>query len=201
VQIAGFQHDGYSLQPTGVQWLGDRSLPNPGGPPGGTALGLEVLRRQNGDFRLLCVQQAGGQSFLRVLRGPWAFGWSLEGRIGMRNGLPMLGNPGWQVTLRGVPHANFAMCFAGFSNQLYQSVPLPVSLAVLGMQESRLSISIDMDSGVQPVTNGNSAWNVPIPPIGTPLPPNMPVFFQWLVFDATVQGGLAASQAGETVVY
>lgn len=201
-QIALFEHDGYSLQPTGVQFLGDRSLANPGGFPGGIARGLEVLRRDNGDFRLLCVQQVGAQTFLRALKGPWRYGWSMLGRMAMRGGLPMQGNALWQVALRGVPRAVGAICFAGFDNQTFLGQPLPLPLLGLGMDESQLSLSLTgaLDSGVVPVIGGNATWNVPMPPPGT-IPSGTPVFFQWLVFDPTVTAGIAGSQAGETVIY
>ncbi len=199
-QIAGYMHDGYTLQPSGVQWLGDRTVPNPGGPPGGSARGLEVFRDSNGNFRLVCVQQAGNQTFLRVLHGPFQFGWSLLGRIGMRGGLPMYGNTTWQVTLRGVPRATGAICFIGFNNQQHLGVNLPIALTPLGLDENQLSISPSLQSSVLPIVNGGASFNAPLPPPGV-LPANLPVFFQWLVFDPSVPSGLAASQAGETVIY
>jgi hypothetical protein len=202
-QVNGFETSAYDFNPTGVEFFGDLRIPNPGGPPGGVARGLEVLRRGNGDFRLICVQQIntplGPSSVVRTIAGPYAFGWNLLGRCGMR-GTPMEGAQNFQVTLSGVPRARFAVLYAGFSNTTFAGQQLPYNLGPFGMDESNVSVALQMNSVLLPVVNGNVAYTVPLLPPGSGLA-YVSMFFQWVVFDPSAPGGVATSQAGKTVIY
>ncbi|MGE3173527.1 MAG: hypothetical protein AB7O97_12965 [Planctomycetota bacterium] len=200
-QVNGVVFDGYTLRQTGIQFFGDMTLPSLLGPPGGRAAGLSVLRRNNGDMKLLCVQQLSPtRSQLVSLNGPYQFGWSLMGRCGMRGG-PPLENSTFDVTLTGVPRAGAAMLFCGVDNSQSGGVPLPLDLGgALGMDESTLLLDplVTFPFQVAPTPRtGTFAQPVAVPPgfAGTTL------FFQWLVFDPAVVLGMAASQGGETVVY
>jgi len=205
VQVAGFEHSAYDFQPTGTKFFGDLTL-NSGGilQPGGTARGLDVTRLSNGDFRMLCVQRVGNASHLRVLKGPFSFGWSLLGRCGMAGDPPMEGATNFNVTLSGVRHARFAMLYAGFSNTQMlgppMTSPLPFSLSAFGMPESSLSVSLDMNSTLQTVVNGEASYTIPMLPPGSGFS-YVPMFFQWIVFDASLPAGIAMSQSGKTVIY
>ncbi|MEQ1632694.1 MAG: hypothetical protein ABL997_10000 [Planctomycetota bacterium] len=199
LRINGFVHDGYSLQREDIEWIADRSFPSPFG-PGGTARGLELVRRSNGDFRLLCVQQLGTSSRLTVVKGPFQFGLGHVGRMGMRGGLPAFGNPNFQLTLRGCPNAAAAILYLGFSNTLTTGIPLPIDLTVIGLDESDLAIDASMSFPLQLFANGNVAQPLPLPPPSIVFN-NVPAYFQWLVLDPNVITGMATSQAGETILY
>lgn len=202
LQVNGFEWSAYDRQLTGVRFCGDLTIANPGGPVGGVATGLEVHRRPpDGDLRLVCVVQAQGTSFLYELAGPFRFGRSHLGRCGMRGGPPFVGSPTFEVTLSGVPHSLLAVLFVGFSNQTFGGGMLPLPLGpTIGWTESVLSISPDLATGaLVPIAPGEFSFPLFLPPAAglsyTPL------FFQWVALDATVQGFLAASQAGKTVAY
>ena len=199
LRINGFVHDGYSLQRTGIEWIADRSLASPFG-PGGVARGLEVLRRSNGDVRLLCVQQLGVSSRLTVLKGPFQFGLGHLGRMDMRGGLPAFGNVNFQAHLSGCPTAVAAILYLGFSNTLTGGVPLPIDLTPLGLDESDLAIDPAMSFPLQFFANGTTSQPIPLPPPSIVFQ-NVPAYFQWLVLDPTAITGMATSQAGETILY
>jgi hypothetical protein len=205
VRVNGFEWSGYDFQPTGVEFCGDITIPNPGGSPGGIAKGLEVYRPSGSatsQLRLVCVVDVPGQNrtLLYVLAGPYRFGWSQLGRCGMAGGAPFVGSPSFQVTLTGVPNALGAVLFIGFSNQTYLGLPLPIPLAGAGMPESFVSISPDLSTALQtPTAPGSFAFPLGLPPgIGLSY---TPLFFQWVVLDTQVPGFLAASQAGKTIAY
>jgi hypothetical protein len=132
-------------------------------------------------------------------KGPYRFGFNQLGRIGMR-GLPMRGSTSFQVSLNGITRATGAILYAGFNNVRNGSVPLPYSLAQFGLLESNISVSLDMNSVFLPVINGTCNATIPLLPPGAS-PPNVPLFFQWVVFDPSVRNGVATSQAGKVLIY
>ncbi|MBX3464585.1 MAG: hypothetical protein KF830_15560 [Planctomycetes bacterium] len=201
-QTNGFEWSGYDFQPTGVEFCGDLRIPNPGGPAGGIAAGFEVYRRANGDLRMVAVVRlpSTNRSMLYELAGPFRFGWSQLGQCGMRGGPAFEGSPTFQITLGGVPSALLAVLYAGFSNDLYGGVPLPIPLVSAGMPESYISIATDvMLAAVPPSAPGEFAHAVNLPAAGGLS--YVPLFFQWLVLDPTIPGALATSQAGKTIAY
>ena len=204
-QVNGFEYSAYDFAPTGVRFLGDLTLPNPGGNPGGIASGLEVYRRQNGDFRAVCVVQLQQSSRLYELKGPFRFGWSLLGRSGMQGGPPFHGNANFQLTLDGVPHALFAALYFGFDNRNWRGVTLPLALTSpplpsgINFPETIISIALDANFGLVPVVGGAAALTVPLPNL--PAIAYAPTYWQWLILDPTVPGGFTLSQAGKTVIY
>jgi hypothetical protein len=205
VQVNGFEWSGYDFQPTGVEFCGDLTIPNGAGPRGGFAAGLEVYRRSGGatsQLRLAGIANVPAQNrqFLYELAGPYRFGWSRFGRCGMRGGPPFLGSTTFEVTLRGVPDALFAVMYLGFSNTNYLGTALPIPLATAGMPESFVSISPDVSSALlTPSAVGEFRLPVGIPTAATL--GYTPVFFQWVVLDPNVPGFLGASPGGKTVLY
>lgn len=199
LRINGYVHDGWTFDRTEIEWIADRSFPSPFG-PGGVARGCEILRRQNGEFRLLCVQQLGASSRLTVLKGPFQFGLGMLGRSGMRGGLPAFGNTQFQLSLRGCTNGLAAICYLGFTNASTGGIPLPIDLTPLGLDESELAIDPSMSLGLQFLTNGSALQPLALPPPSVVFT-NVPAYFQWLVLDPTVATGMATSQAGETILY
>lgn len=196
VQVCGYEWSGYDLNPTGAQFFGNLQLTAPSTPRGGVASGLEVYRRANGTgFRAVCVAQVGPRSMLYELKGPFRWGGSLLGTCGMQ-GLPFEGSNSFQVTLNGVPNANFASLYVGFGAR-----PTPFSLGQFGLPESSVLINLDLNSALQlPVAPGRFAFNLPLLPPGSGFS-YVPMFFQWLVFDPSVPGGVTLSPGGKTLVY
>lgn len=196
VQVNGYEWSGYDFNPTGVQFFGNLQLTGVGSPRGGVASGLEVYRRSNGSgFRAVCVAQVGGRSMLYELKGPFRWGASLLGTVGMQ-GLPFEGSNNFQVTLNGVPNANFAALYVGFGAR-----PNPLSLTPYGLPETNVLVNLDLNSALQlPSTPGRFAFNLPLLPPGSGFS-YVPMFFQWLVFDATVPGGVTMSPGGKTLIY
>jgi hypothetical protein len=201
-QINGFEWSGYDFQPTGVEFCGDLRISNPGGPPGGVASGFEVYRRGNGDLRMVTVVRlpSTNRSMLYEMAGPFRYGWSQLGECGMRGGPAFEGSPTFEITLSGVPNALLAVLYAGFSNDTWLGLPLPGPLATIGMPESYVSIALDVTLGAfAPSAPGEFAHAIGLPPAGGLS--YVPLFFQWLVLDPAIPGGLATSQAGKTVAY
>ncbi|MCR9245659.1 MAG: hypothetical protein NXI31_11555 [bacterium] len=200
----GHEFSAYDFEPTGTRFWGNLQIPNAGGPPGGTATGLEVYRyqrtAQRGQMRLLCVVQTGAGSWLYKLHGPFKFGQSRHGRTGMR-GQPFELSSNFELTLDGLRPgtAAFAAIYAGFSNTVFGPTPLPVPLASFGLIETKLLISPDLRGTlVAPAANGQFRFLMPTLPVGFR---NVEMFFQWLVFDPTVTNGLAMSSGGKTLIY
>lgn len=200
-RINGYEWSAYDEQLTGIEFCGDLRIPNPGGPAGGIASGFEVYRtRATGELRMIAVAQLTSGPVVYEMAGPFRFGWSQMGHCGMRGGPAFEGSPTFEVTLEGVPHALVAALYGGFSNDFYLGQPLPASLSVIGMSESYLSISPDVLLGAfLPTAPGQFSH-----PIGLPVGGGLsyvPLFFQWIVLDPTVDTGLAMSQAGKTIAY
>jgi hypothetical protein len=197
IQVNGSEVSGYDFQPTGVSFFGNLQLPNPSGPRGGVASGLEVYRRGTGEFRAACVVQltTPARSMLYELKGPFRWGQSLLGTCGMR-GLPFEGSNNFQVTLSGVPNGTFAVLYAGFGART-----TPIPLAPYGLDESLALINLDLWSALQaPIAPGEFAFTMPLPPPGVGFS-YVPMFFQWLVFDPSLPAGIATSPGGKTLIY
>ncbi|GAB4150674.1 MAG: hypothetical protein Fur0037_19260 [Planctomycetota bacterium] len=203
--VVGHEYSARDFQPTGVRFFGDLTLPNPGGVPGGTAAGFHVYRRLNGEFRALCVAKTAQGSQLYELKGPFRYGWSLLGTMGMSGGPPYRGNSQFRIELDGVPHAAFATLYFGFDNRTYLGRALPFAFTspplppALNMPETILSISLDSIVATVPIRQGSASVPVPIPNLASFA--YVPTFWQWLVFDPTVPNGFTLSQAGKTVIY
>jgi len=193
VGVVGHEWSGHTMQPTGTTFYGNLQLPNPGGPRGGVASGLEVYRRADGSLRATCVVQAANRSMLYELKGPFRFGASLLGTIGMR-GLPFEGSNNFQVTLRGLPNAAFASLYVGFAAR----TPA-LSLQAFGLPETSALIQFDLNSTLLlPNSSGEFAFTLPLPASGFA---GVPMFFQWLVFDPSAPGGISMSPGGKTLIY
>lgn len=211
ILVNGFEWSGYDFQLTGTRFCGDLTIPSIGGPRGGVAAGLEVMRRRGpgitrAPLTLVCVAQTdegtpNARQWLYELSGPFGFGYSVLGRCQMRNGPPFQGSPAFQVALTGVPNSLFAMLILGFSNQTSTLGSLPIALnPLLGWPESILSISPDVMSALQtPSAPGEFTQTMAIPPAAAL--GYAPIFFQWLALDSSIQGAFAMSQAGKTVIY
>ena len=85
----------------------------------------------------------------------------------MRGCLPAFGNAAWQVTLSGCRRALGAILYPGTNNTNSGGVPLPLDLALIGMDESDLLIDPTTSFPPQLFNNGNAqpTWSVPPPPI------------------------------------
>ncbi|MBL8729935.1 MAG: hypothetical protein JNM25_16035 [Planctomycetes bacterium] len=204
-QINGYEWSAHDFLPTGVEFCGDLRIPNGAGPAGGLASGFDVYRtRATGELRMVAVARLPGtapaSSVVYELAGPFRFGWSQMGQCGMAGGPAFEGSPTWQVTLRGVPDALAAALYVGLSNDTYLGTPLPAPLAPFGMLESYASISLDASTGgLAPSGPGEFSVAIGLPPLGGLS--YVPLFFQWVLFDPTVPGSLATSQAGKTIAY
>jgi hypothetical protein len=203
-QINGYEWSAYDFLPTGIEFCGDLRIANGAGTAGGVASGFDVYRtRATGELRLIAVTRLTSpapSSRVYEMAGPFRFGWSQMGRCGMRGGPAFEGSPTWQVTLQGVPDAIAAALYVGLSNDTYLGTPLPAPLAPFGMLESYVSISLDASTGgLAPSAPGEFSVAIGLPLLGGLS--YVPLFFQWVVFDPTVPGSLATSQAGKTIAY
>lgn len=199
LQVNGAEISAYDHQLTGTRFFGDFTLP--GTPLGGVAAGLEAMRSPaNGRLRLGCTAITSVSTFYYELAAPFRYGASIGGVTGMQ-GLPFAGANTFTLTLSGVPTANFAALYVGFSNQvdLGTLTPLPFHLSTLGFLENTVLASLDVHSAfLTPTAPGQFAFTMPALPLafrGTPM------FFQWLELDPSAQTGLALSQAGKTILY
>ncbi len=204
LRVNGSEYSAYDHRPTGTRFWGNLQVPNAGGPPGGIARGFEVYRLLNpnnrGGMHMLAVVQTGQGSVLYELHGPWRFGRSLRGRTTMR-GQPFEGTSNFELRLEGMaPNtAPFAALYVGFSNVASGPTLLPVNLATFGFTESQLLVSPDMRSNIVPQgANGQFRFVMPTLPPGFS---NVPLFFQWLVFDPSATNGIAMSSGGKTLIY
>ncbi|MCK5942877.1 MAG: hypothetical protein KAI24_12950 [Planctomycetes bacterium] len=191
VQVNGYEIAGNTMQPTGVRFCGDLTIPNPGGPDGGIASGMTVYRTFNGidsEVRFACVADVGTTQFYYELAGPYRYGYSRFGTIGMQNGPPFLGGS-FDVTLRGVPNSLLAALFVGDAD-----ANLPIGV------EAFASINAFVNAGpFTPVGPGRFSFTVALPP--TAALSYYEAFFQWVVLDGTAPGFLGFTQAGKTVLY
>jgi hypothetical protein len=207
IRVNGVEISGYDFERTGVRFCGDLTIPNPGGDRGGVAASLACLRSHaatTSQLDFVCLVDTTTGQWLYELAGPFAFGWSVLGRCGLRDvgpfgGVPFRGST-IEVTLTGVPNTLFAALFLGFSNQTSPFGPLPLDLSlVLGWPESRLLVAPDVNTAlVTPAGPGRFVMPIAIP--ATVLPYTN-VFFQWLTLDSGIPGFFAMSQGGKTVIY
>ncbi|MFN3241568.1 MAG: hypothetical protein ACE37K_08655 [Planctomycetota bacterium] len=190
-QVNGYEISGYDELPTGVRFCGDLTIPNPGGPDGGLASGMTLYRTFGGidsELRLACVADVGASQYFYELAGPFRYGYSRFGTIGMQNGPPFLGGS-FDVTLRGVPNSLLAALFVG---DAAANIPIGV--------EAFASISSFVNAGpFTPVAPGRFSFSIALPP--TPALSYYEAFFQWVVLDGTAPGFLGFTQAGKTVLY
>lgn len=193
VQVNGYEISGYDFEPTGARFCGDLTLPNPGGPRGGLAAGIDAYRTYGGvrsQLRLVCVTevQSGGTQYVYELAAPFGYGYSRFGRCRMRNGPPFLGSS-FDVALTGVPTSALAMLFVGFDDAIVPVLP-----------EGFASVLPSVSSAfVAPSAPGE--FDLPIALPNVLALGYQPVFFQWVVLDSTAPGLVGLSQAGKTVLY
>ncbi|MFK7741063.1 MAG: hypothetical protein AB8H80_12145 [Planctomycetota bacterium] len=193
VEVVGVEISGFTHEPTGVRFLGNLLAPNAGGPPGGQASGMTLMRVGNGiqsQLRFACVADTSLGQVYSEIAGPFRYGYSRFGTIGMQNGPPFVGGA-FDVTLHGVPEASIALLFLGASAN---NVPISPGIQA----EQVLSIVPDASSPVQvPISPGRFSLTINVP--------NMAVlnyaetYYQWLVVDSSFNLGF--SQAGKTVLY
>lgn len=191
IQVNGYEISGYDERPTGVRFCGDLAIPNPTGSPGGVASGMTMYRTfggPNSELRLACVADVGTTQFYYELAGPFRYGYSRYGTIGMDNGPPFLGGS-FDITLRGVPDSLLAALFIG---DTVANVPVGI--------EAFASINAFVNAGpFTPVAPGRFSFPIALPP--NPALSYYEAFFQWVVLDGTAPGFLGFSQAGKTVLY
>ncbi len=203
LRVNGSEWSGYTHAPTGVEFCGDLNLPNPNGPRGGIAGGLEVYRRRvTREFRMVCTTQLQNpsRSVVYELHGPFRFGRSIAGRCRMSGGPWFGGSPTCTIGLETRPTATFATLYAGFSKTTFAGQPLPRPLAPFGFVESHLSISLDLSS-VLLLPNPGGGFRFTLPSLPAGVFSYVPFHFQWLVFDPTLPGGLGLSQPAQMVAY
>jgi len=191
IEVNGYEISGYTEQPTGVRFCGDLTIPNPVGPDGGTASGMSLYRTFGGinsEIRFACVADVGATQFYYELAGPYRYGYSRYGTIGMQNGPPFLGGS-FDVTLRGVPNSLLAAVFLGDT-----STNVPIGIEAFASINSFVSVG-----PFTPLSPGRFSFNVALP--ATPALAYYEAHFQWVVLDGTAPGFLGFTQAGKTVLY
>lgn len=200
-RTTGYVFSAYDKQPTGTRFWGSLAVPH-AGVPGGVAAGMDVYRRPDGSLRLACVVESSQNNRLYELHGPWKFGQSLHGRTRM-SGLPFEASTNFDIILDGIkPEAlvtKLASLIVGFNNTNSSGTPLPFTLAPFGFDESQIVVALDMQGPLLPqAANGEFRFTMPALPSGFS---GSRLHFQWIVFDPTVQNGIAMSSAGKTLIY
>lgn len=196
IQCNGTEISGFTGNETGVKFCGDLTLTGAAFPPGGVASSMSSYRTFGGlqsELRFVCVVDAGQDQFVYEIAGPFRYGYSRFGTIGMQNGPPFL-NSSFDVTLRGVPHSAFAMMFLGTG---VTNVPLSP-----GIQAEAVASILPplVDTGfLTPVQPGRFSFTIGLP--NTPTLAYAETFYQWIVLDTTAPGFLGFTQAGKTVIY
>lgn len=195
IHCNGTEISAFTGLPTGVRFCGDLALQVPGSPPGGFATAMSLYRTAGprSELRFLCLSDHGPtEQHLYVLAGPFRYGYSRYGTIGMQNGPPFLGGA-IDITLEGVPNSLFGMMFLGNS---VSNIPLGP-----GIQAEAVASLVPLVSAalmpVMPV--GRFSTNIQLP--NTPALAYASAFFQYVVLDTTAPGFVGFSQAGKTVIY
>jgi hypothetical protein len=195
IRCNGTEISGHTGKMTGVRFCGDLALQVPGTPPGGVAAAMSIYRTagQRSELRFACLAETGPtQQHYYELAGPFRYGYSRYGTIGMQNGPPFLGGS-IDITLHGVPNSLFGMMFLG-SN--INNIPLSPGIQA----EAVASLDPIASSALMPVIPiGRFSTNIQLP--NTPALAYSDVFFQYAVLDTTAPGFLGFSQAGKTVIY
>jgi hypothetical protein len=195
VRCNGTEISGHTGKMTGVRFCGDLALQVPGTPPGGVAAAMSIYRTagQRSELRFACLAETGPtQQHYYELAGPFRYGYSRYGTIGMQNGPPFLGGS-IDITLHGVPNSLFGMMFLG-SN--INNIPLSPGI----QSEAVASLDPIASTALMPVIPiGRFSVNIPLP--NTPALAYTEVFFQFGLLDTTAPGFLGFSQAGKTVLY
>jgi hypothetical protein len=190
-RVNGNEISGYSRLPTGVRFCGDLRIPNPGGTPGGAAAGMSMYRTFGGvtsEARFACVASLGGEQYYYELAGPYRYGYSRYGTLGMQSGPPFVGGS-FDVTLSGVPNSLLAALFLGNSDN-----NLPIGVEAFSSVNSFTSIG-----PILPIAPGEFAFTIQVP--ATPALNYFELFAQCVVLDGTAPGFLGFTQAGKTVIY
>lgn len=190
-RVNGNEISGYTRQPTGVRFCGDLRIPNPGGSPGGGAAGMSMYRTFGGvssEARFACVASLGGEQFYYELAGPYRYGYSRYGRLGMQGGPPFVG-ANFDITLSGVPNSLLAALFLGNGDN-----NLPVGVEAFSSVNSFTSIG-----PILPFAPGEFRFTIPVPPVQAL--GYFELFAQCVVLDGTAPGFLGFTQAGKTVIY
>ena len=195
IRCVGIEISGYTGLPTGVRFCGNLGLQVPGTPPGGVAAAMSVYRTPGvqSELRFACVvDTAAQQQYYYELAGPFRYGYSRYGTIGMQNGPPFLGGA-FDITLEGVPNSLFGMMFLGTGTA---NVPLSPGIQA----ESVASLIPTVSTALMPVLpNGRFSATIQLP--NAAVLAYREAFFQWVLLDTTAPGFLGFSQAGKTVIY
>ncbi|MGC6487929.1 MAG: hypothetical protein ACON4Z_09815 [Planctomycetota bacterium] len=190
-RVNGYEISAYDNSATGVRFCGDLRIPNPNGPDGGLAAAVSMYRTfgaPRSEARFVCIAEVGPDQFYYEVAGPYRYGYSRFGTIGMQNGPPFLGGS-YDVTLRGVPDTIFAVLLLGNSPN-----NLPVFV------EGILSLNSFGNAGISlPVGPGRFSTPLAIP--ANPALSYFELYSQWFVFDRTAPNNRGFSQAGKTVLY
>ncbi|MFT4511933.1 MAG: hypothetical protein ACI91B_000616 [Planctomycetota bacterium] len=195
IRCNGVEISGYDGLPTGVRFCGDLGLHVPGTPPGGVAAAMSVYRTAGAqsELRFACVvDTAANQQYYYELAGPFRYGYSRYGTIGMQSGPPFLGGP-FDITLDGVPNSLLGMMFLGSG---VANIPLSAGIQA----ESVASLIPTVSTALMPVLQGGR-FSVTIQLPNTPALAYSEAFFQFVLLDTTAPGFLGFSQAGKTVLY
>ena len=190
-RVNGAEISAYTGTQTGVKFCGDLTIPNTTGPEGGLATGMSMYRRFNGassEARFVCVVTVGGEQFLYELAGPYRYGYSRFGTMGMASGPPFLGGS-FDVTLTGVPNSLLAALFVGNDDR-----NLPVGIEAFSSVASFANIG-----PIAPIAPGEFRFSISVPP--NPALRYFEMFHQCAVLDADAPGFLGLTQAGKTVIY
>lgn len=190
-RVNGAEISAYNFQQTGVRFCGDLTIPNPQGPAGGVAGAISMYRTFGGnssEARFVCVANVGPDQFYYELAGPYRYGYSRYGRLGMENGPPFVGGT-FDITLSGVPNSLLAAVFLGGSAN-----NLPIGV------EAYVSVNSFSNIGpLLPTSPGKFRIPINVPP--NPSLAYFELFAQCVVLDGTAPGFLGYTQAGKTVIY
>ena len=151
----------------------------------------ESIGNNQSELRFVCVAETAAGQVYYELSGPFRYGYSRFGTIGMDNGPPFVGGS-FDVTLTGVPTSVLAMLFLGSDSN---NVPLGP-----GIQSEAVASIVPVVGSplLAPSAPGEFRFTITIP---STVPSYAETFYQWVVFDTSVVGALGFSQAGKTVIY
>lgn len=114
---------------------------------------------------------------------------------GTAGGVPMGGNTAWQQTLTNAPAQRACVWFFGNSRTMWDTVPLPVTLDLLGAPNCAILATPTLRANRTTAGAGPGGGTVTI---STPIPPipftGMQFFSQWIILDPlSPNGGIAAT--------
>ena len=197
IQVVVTEFDIATHSPSGVQFYGDLGVSGGAmGSPGGRALGMTAYR--DPEFKIVCLAD-GASDMLYELRGPFQYGFSCVGSIGMGGGPPYVGNSDWQITLKGIHDATAAGVYLGFSDKTYLGQTLPFPLQSFSLPTCTVLASLEFFGGPTPITNDRAVMSIPIP--NDPSLRDLETFWQWVVLSPRASSaGIGLSNAGSTVI-